>query len=54
MQLICKKWRRGLTVGAMYTEILPYPNAFNCCVTNDEGEPEHYPRDEFFNVVEEA
>lgn len=52
MKLICIKHKPGLTVGAMYTERMPYPNNYNACVTNDEGKSMYVPRNEFFEVKE--
>jgi len=49
----CKKAATGLTLGKVYTEHFPHPNPFNACVWNDNGEPEHFPRKEFFNVIED-
>jgi len=53
MKYECKKAAPRLTLGKVYTEHFPHPNPFNACVWNDSGEPEHFPRKEFFNVEEE-
>ena len=51
MKYRCKKFMPGITVGAIYTERMPHPNAYNACITNDEGRPQYVPRKEFFEVI---
>ena len=49
----CIQWHKDLTVGATYTELMPTPNMYNACVTNDEGKPMYVPRKQFFQTIGE-
>lgn len=51
MKYKCIKHAAGLTVGAIYSEPMPYPNRYNAMVTDDEGEPHSYVRDEVFELI---
>jgi hypothetical protein len=53
MKYKCKKAAPGLTLGKEYMEHFKYPNPFNACVWNDNRQPEHFPRKEFFKVIED-
>lgn len=52
MKLKCIQYQTGLTVGSVYTKVLPVSDEiiFNVCVINDEGEPIYYPK-KMFKVV---
>lgn len=55
MKLKCIKYQTGLTVGSVYTKVLPVSDEiiFNVCVINDEGEPTYYPK-KVFEVVDDT
>ena len=42
-----------LTIGKIYYEWAHFPNAFNAMVWNDEDDVETFPREQFFESIEE-